>query len=289
MAQYLHQTQRKSRSWMLLVFGGLIMLMVGFVVGNTDAGPLCGSPFSPDDDSTWMLGGIPGLASSTAAVCEAKVEQQTVAAWGLILVGITITLVGIIVRAITRSRPSAIVLTQASQPDQQGAAPDVMQTFDDPYLESQQHSHPPQVKTQVGTLQPRMVKARKTTSRLWSVAGIAAIVAGSLGLLFSAVGFLPDLINGYGSAFLGIGAVITSAGSLIAGIMVRVQRDRRRRAAPIALMSAAGLALLICLPAMNFGLGLILFGAAITTAVVSMAFGLVRDEREVLEQATRGT
>lgn len=268
MAQYLEHPRRKSRSWWLLVVGGLIMTFAGFVLGNRYAGPLCGSPFRPDMDSTWMLEGMPDLAFSTAISCNARLEQQTTTTWFLILAGLAIALVGVVVRAIVSSQPRIVVVSSESST----STPQTLA----PMAGSTTYKPPSLVKTP---------QSLAVTVRTWNAAGIIAIVVSCLGLLLAVAVILPDAVNRYNIAMQDVVILFASTGNLVSGVLVLARQKQRRRGAPISLMASSFVVAMTFLLASSFNLiSIVVFVLPAAVAVTVMARALVLDSREKQQQ-----
>lgn len=234
MTQNFQLARKASRAWLWLVIGGLVAIGAGISLGNSSAGPYCGSPFNPGvKDSISSLDFLPDLALDVMYMCEDSIADNTVLTWALIVAGLALAVAGWIIRA---NRPSH----QAASGKLSQATP----------------------------LQGQALSMQATATRHWTTAGVSSIALGALGLLVFFTLYLPAI--GSGSTFLVILAGVAIAASLIAGIFAMKPRWRQERQLPIILIVSAGFTILLNLASAGFNVRTILtLGLGVTVIVAT--------------------
>ncbi|MGR6899914.1 SHOCT domain-containing protein [Glutamicibacter sp. BSL13] len=102
--------EKKGGLWLVLTISGLVSVVVGISIGATPVGNLCGSVFDQDSFAAKVydtLGGSPGGA---ARECLEKISAAAVPTWIFIVLGILLTVTGVIIR----NQPKRVPVTIAA-------------------------------------------------------------------------------------------------------------------------------------------------------------------------------
>jgi hypothetical protein len=95
----INQELSQRRGWLLTVAVGFALHILSFVIGLKTVGPLCGSPLLPNSTAAEMAD-VQMRTTGLAAECYRNIDAATVPVWILMTLGISLVLIGVVVRIV---------------------------------------------------------------------------------------------------------------------------------------------------------------------------------------------
>lgn len=90
----------------LMICAGIVLAIGGIWKGFQSVGQLCGTVFDPDHLAAQHFDALSGSFGGAVADCTADTLSAAVWVWALIAIGVVLFSVGLIMQAITKSRPT---------------------------------------------------------------------------------------------------------------------------------------------------------------------------------------